>query len=90
MQRALAGFVCLTALQELLLAHRKHYFVDLLAGVRKGESEEKNKGRCGGRMEERRDERDKGRHMGEKRDGGEMRLQKGLGVCVRKIKAHRE
>lgn len=60
MQRALAGFVCLTALQELLLAHRKHYFVDLLAGVRKGESEEKNKGRCGGRMEERRDERDKG------------------------------
>lgn len=40
MQRALAGFVCLTALQELLLAHRKHYFVDLLAGVRKGGSEE--------------------------------------------------
>lgn len=54
MQRALAGFVCLTALQELLLAHRKHYFVDLLAGVRKGGSEEEEEGEDGG------DERDKG------------------------------
>lgn len=42
MQRALAGFVCLTALQELLLAHRELYFVDLLAGARKGESREED------------------------------------------------
>lgn len=43
MQRALAGFVCLTALQELLLAHREHYFVDLLAGVRRGGGGEQEK-----------------------------------------------
>lgn len=61
MQRALAGFVCLTALQELLLAHRKHYFVDLLAGVRKGGSEEEEEGswgRCGGTMEGMRETRE--------------------------------
>lgn len=39
MQWALPGFVCLTALQELLLAHREHYSVDLLAaGVRRGQT----------------------------------------------------
>lgn len=38
MERAPAGFVCPTVLQELLLAHRLrvHHFVDLLAGVRRG------------------------------------------------------
>lgn len=61
MQWALPGFVCLTALQELLLAHREHYSVDLLAaGVRRGET--KGGGGGGGVQEkmkigdERRDE----------------------------------
>ena len=49
MQRALVGFICLTALQELLLAHRKHIFVDLLlAGVTRGEAGREEDARDGG------------------------------------------
>lgn len=70
MQRALAGFVCLTALQELLLAHRKHYFVDLLAGVRKGESGGGEQGKVEGGL---RGERDETREAQE----GETRGKKG-------------
>lgn len=82
----------------MLLAHRKHYFVDLLAGVRKGESRGGEQGKMwrvdGGDGEERRGVRDEGSTRwggGTKKTEGQRRDEvAGWTVCLRKIKACRE